>query len=149
MKKPRKKPPFYELFHFNEIWSRITSETPIRKYKELSTIIGTTPQNITKRKDENYFPPDWAFYVGMKFGLSTEWIMTGKGQIRTSDISPKKQNTFLEEIDLWLSEQIDKEPFRKEWFVGTFLDAFPTFAKWKKSQDKKERKDSTIQNKAA
>lgn len=136
-------------FSFSDCWVRIQESTNISNLSELAELIGVSQPTVSRKKKENAFPRNWAIIVGYESGIHPEWLMTGIGSKQTNSTNAKYQNSMLHEIDIWLSEQIENEPFRKEWFLGTFLDAFPTFAKWKKSQDEKERKDSKIQNKAA
>ncbi len=80
-----------------------------------------------------------------------EQIMTGEGvseSPRHLNYRHEKQNIFINEINLCLFELIEKEPSRKEQFIGSFVDIFPMFAKQKKSQENENDKDTPIQNKA-
>ena len=134
---------------FLDIWERIKSATNINTLTQFAVFLETTQPYISRKKSQNDFPVEWAFKVAQEYGLNTDWIMTGKGSMRSGESEPEFQNELLHEIDRWLAGQIKKEPFRKEWFKGSFLDAFPLFAEWKKSQEKEEREDTSIQNKAA
>ena len=59
----KKKFPRENKFSFNECWNRIRNKTPIDNYSQLAEIVVTSKSNVTKRKDEDSFPIEWAFYV--------------------------------------------------------------------------------------
>jgi len=134
---------------FLSIWGRIKNNSDLRTLTNLALFVGTTQQHVSKKKKDNIFPTDWAFKVGQKYGLNTDWIMTGNGSMNSGESEPDYKNELLYDIDRWLTELVIKEPSRKEWFMYNFLDAFPLFAKWKKSLEQEERQDTSIQNKAA
>jgi len=134
---------------FLSIWDRIKRSTDLKTLTGLASFVGTTQQHVSRKKKEDFFPADWAFKVAQKYGLNTDWIMTGKGFMGPGESEPDFRNELLYEVDRWLSEVVEKEPSRNEWFLCNFLDAFPLFAKWKKSQGQEEGNDTTIQNKAA
>ena len=138
-----------DFFVFSDCWARIKSSTNISTLTELADILDISQPTVSRKKSDNLFPKNWAIIVGYKSNIHPEWIMTGEGIAKSDDYAPEFQNELLHEVDRWLAEQIKKEPFRKEWFKGSFLDAFPLFAEWKKSQEKEEREDTSIQNKAA
>ena len=134
---------------FSEIWSRIRLETDLEKISELAILIETTPQYVSRKKKNNDFSVEWAFKIALKYNLSTDWIMTGKGPKRREEPDPSYKNSILHDIDRWLSEQIKKEPFRKDWFMGAFLDAFPKFDQWKKNQENTKNEYNTPGNSKA
>jgi hypothetical protein len=144
-----RKSPFKKNHPFDSVWLRIQSVTPLKKQNELSKIVGTSNSNISKRSKENIFPPDWAFRIAQKYNLSTDWIMTGEGEknLKSSNINIKNQ--FINEIETWLSELIQKEPFREEWFKGNFLDAFPKFEIWRRAQGINSNNNTHNSSKAA
>lgn len=140
---------------FTSVWRRITEETDIKNLTQLSKVVETTQQNVSKKKKNDEFPANWAVKVGFKYGLMIEWILTGNGPKRLSEyIPPQSQKKvkgehndgcsrkihfdFLYEIDEWLLEIVTKEPFRKDWFQGFFMDACKPFADWKKRKDEEE-----------
>jgi len=65
--------------NFDSCWKRIKDELSIKNYTQLSEIIGTSTSNITKKKQQGVFPVEWAYTIGKKYGVLTEWIMTGDG----------------------------------------------------------------------
>jgi Bacteriophage CI repressor helix-turn-helix domain len=129
--------------NFFNIWKRIQDETDLKKIGEFARFVGTTPQYVSRKKSKNEFSVEWAYKIAEEYGLRTKWVMTGKGPKGSSDQEDKFHNDFLHEIDNWLTEQVGNEPFRKEWFVGNFLDAFPKFAQWRKSLESQKNEDNT------
>ena len=94
---------------------------------------------VSKKKKDNDFPVKWAYLVGQKYELSTDWIMTGKGTKKNNEpfTKAKIENDFLEIVDKWLNELIKKEPSRAEWFRYHFEDSFPGFKKWVQHRETK------------
>lgn len=121
---------------FSSCWKRIESETDIKNLSQLSKFLDTTSSNVTKKKQKGKFPIEWAYIIGQKYGILTEWIMTGKGKKRINDTQLVKNNVeFLNYVDKWLSELIIKQPDRLSWFIMQFEDSFPLFNEWKKGKE--------------
>lgn len=129
---------------FLSVWERITSETELKKMIHLASFVGVSQAFVSKKKKENDFPIDWAFKIAQKYGLSTDWIMTGKEPKRFDDLQVTQMYDFpiMKEIDQWLKDLVVKEPYRREWFRGNFEDAFPMFKQWKKRREDHEGKSS-------
>jgi len=124
---------------FSEIWQRVKSTTEIKTFTELANLVGTTSQYISRKKKENDFPVSWAFAIAQKYGVSTDWIMTGAEPKKIQAQNEKKrQLEITNEINAWLQELLEKEPFRKDWFRGNFEDAFPAFKAWKEEKEESE-----------
>lgn len=64
---------------FISVWKRLKENLRIKNYSELAEIIGVSASNVSKKKQKNEFPANWAFLIGKKYNLSTEWILTGLG----------------------------------------------------------------------
>lgn len=122
---------------FSDVWPRIQESTTIKYLKELGIVVGVTQQNVSARKQENLFPYGWAYLVGKKFNILTEWILTGEGPKRITEPIKLKRNRldFLEDLEEWLSELIAKEPERAEWAKLCISDALPAFKEWKKKKE--------------
>ena len=135
--------------NFDEVWERISNETGLKSLRQLAVIIDKKQPTISAAKAKGEFPPSWAYVIGRKYGILTEWIMTGIGPKRIEELQEKKQQyEITKEINEWISEMTQKEPFRKDWFRGAFEDSFPAFKEWKR--EKKtivEEADSTIYEK--
>lgn len=122
---------------FTEVWERLVSETDIKYLKDLGKLVGVTQQNVSSRKQENLFPYGWAYPIAKKYGLLTEWIISGNGPKRLSDLKNKTDLDFaiLEDLNDWLTEMVKEEPYRKDWFQGNLEDAFPLFKEWLKRKE--------------
>ncbi|SHO45281.1 helix-turn-helix domain-containing protein [Desulfopila aestuarii] len=135
----------YVYADFKEVWERIIQETDVKYLKDLGALVGVTQQNVSIRKQDNLFPVGWAYPVAKTFGLLTEWILTGEGPKRLSDLGTEKAYNFpiLEDVNQWLSEVVVKEPYRREWFRASLEDAFPMFKEWMKRKRAEDGKNTT------
>jgi hypothetical protein len=124
---------------FLEIWKRICSETEIKKLNQLADLVDTTQQFISRKKSKNDFSVEWAYKVGRKYNLLTEWILTGEGPKRLNDQAPELNYKFpiLNEVEQWLSEVVVNEPQRRDWFTVSLEDSFPMFREWRKKRENK------------
>ena len=113
---------------FEDIWSRIKQETPIKTMTELAELTGITQSGLSKAKGRNEFSASWAYAVGNKYGLLTEWIMTGVGPKRLEDI--KGEFTFYEELEAWAKETGRSDDI--QWMRNQIESFFPMFTEWKK-----------------
>ncbi|WP_417914932.1 helix-turn-helix domain-containing protein [Candidatus Electronema sp. JM] len=131
---------------FEEILSRVKRETGIKNISELANFLGTTQPYVSKKKSQDDFSVKWAYQIAIEYGLSTEWIMTGKG--------PKKlgatislSNEYLLLLEEWLNELKLNDPRKEYWFQCTIEEAFPVFKEWmrrKKSADQYRRIPETV-----
>ncbi|MDD2466166.1 MAG: helix-turn-helix domain-containing protein [Desulfobulbus sp.] len=117
---------------FEEIWSRIKQETPIKTMSELAELTGITQSGLSKAKGRNEFSASWAYAVGNEYGLLTEWIMTGEGPKRLEDI--KGDFTFYEELEAWARETGRSEDI--QWLRNQIESFYPMFTEWKKRREK-------------
>lgn len=116
---------------FDTIWLRIKTETGLKSLSDLGRIIGKKQPTISASKAKKEFPPGWAYLVAKKFDLTTEWIMTGEGPKKIDDFYASKLDfSILEDINIWMNEITEHEPYRKQWFRAQFEDAFPAFKEW-------------------
>jgi len=120
---------------FEEIWGRIKQETPLKKLTELAEITGITQSGLSKAKRRNEFSGSWAYIVGKKYGLLTEWIMTGKGPKKLEELPKSRKFELLNEFEEWLSEEVRMDPKRKDWFELQLLDSFSAFREWKQKRE--------------
>lgn len=124
---------------FDEVMGRIKENTPVKNQEQLAEIAGITQAGISKARKRNEFSAEWAYKVGKKYNLTTEWIMTGQGQKRPGENIERKYE-ILDEAEEWLNEEVRKNPDRKIWFEVELLDAFPKFMEWRRKRA--EEKDS-------
>ncbi len=69
-------------FDFEEVWERLSGDLEWDKLKCLSDFLGCTPGAVSSQKKRGWFPTDWAIKIAMAKGLSTDWLLTGKGPHR-------------------------------------------------------------------
>ena len=118
---------------FEEVWGRIKEETPLKNLTELAEITGITQSGLSKAKSRNEFSASWAYAVGKKYGLLTEWIMTGKGPKRAEEA---RMNPLLIDVNEWLNEEEKHES--KEFrilFEQQMIRAFFDYEKWKQRKE--------------
>ena len=137
------------IFSFSDCWLRIQNSSNINNLTELANLIDISQPTISRNKKNDSFPEHWAIVVGYKLNIHPEWIMTGEGQKQRSQSNSTYHNKLLHEIDRWLTELIKNEPFRREWFLGVFLDSFPKFAKWRTNQNSVKNEYHTPKNSKA
>lgn len=65
--------------NFDEVWERICNVLRWRKLGDMADFLGIKSQSVSGAKSRGVFPIEWAFKIGQEHGLSTEWILTGKG----------------------------------------------------------------------
>jgi len=124
--------------NFDIVWERIKGECGLKSLRELGEIIEKRQPTISAAKAKNEFPPGWAYQIGKKYGLLTEWIMTGEGPKRIQEIRTNRKFDILDEIESWLEVITKKEPYRKEWFQAEVEDKFPAFKAWKEEKEESE-----------
>ncbi|OGR08234.1 MAG: hypothetical protein A2511_14880 [Deltaproteobacteria bacterium RIFOXYD12_FULL_50_9] len=97
--------------NFLDIWYRIKKETPLKSFNDLATLVETSQPNVSRQKKEGIFPPGWAYAVGKKYGLFTEWIMTGEGPKRLSDNNTAPDPKAIPKgiIEEWVKDVREKE----------------------------------------
>jgi len=61
---------------------------------QLAEIVGVTTSSVTKKKQQNIFPVEWAFLIGRKYDVLTEWILLG---IEPKRLTAEKNENFKEE----------------------------------------------------
>ena len=121
---------------FIKAWERIKNSSGLNTLSQLAEIVGKTQQNISAAKKRGEFPVEWAFKVGRKYGILTEWILTGEGPKQIG-----QAQGFFALIEEWATETGEGNT---KWFENQFKAAFPQFVTWEK--EKKEEDDETYQN---
>lgn len=129
-------------FSFIECWKRIQQKTTVKNYAQLAEIIGISKSNITKRKEENVFPVEWAFLVADQFGLTTEWILKGKEVHKNELKTGKRKFEIFDQAEEWLNEEVKKNPKKEIWFEVEFEEKFQEFKKWKEEKEEREEQEA-------
>jgi len=120
---------------FEGVWKRIKAETGLKSLKNLAEIVKITQPAVSEMKAKNKFPAGWAYLVGKKYGLLTEWIMTGEGPKKLEELYKSRGLAILDEFEEWISEEIRKEPEKKIWFKIQIQESFPGFKAWKEEKE--------------
>lgn len=119
--------------NFDEVWGRVSSETGVKSLRQLAVIIEKTQPTISAAKAKGEFPAGWAYQVGKKFGLLTEWIMTGEGPKKISE--GIEINPLLIEVNEWLNEEKKHESIEfRRLFHSQMIRAFFDYEKWIKKR---------------
>ena len=126
---------------FNEIWQRVEQETRIRSQKKLAEELSISRAVVSKWKNLNMFPVEWAYRIAQKYGLSTEWIMTGEGPKRLSEAGEDKSQQEKEQprgmIEEWGRFLVESS---QEARVVLRLSRESTdFAEWLRQQEEAEQ----------
>ena len=127
--------------NFEEIWERVREKTGMENLYELAEFIGKKRQFVSKKKKLNQFETDWAFKIAQEYGISTDWIMTGKHpEITNRNTSNQRCNySYLMKVETWLINLIKKDPRNRDWFERQFEEAFPQFEKWSRAEEVEEK----------
>ena len=119
--------------NFDLIWARIKKETGIKSFQALADILKITQPGISKAKKKGEFSASWAYVVGKKYGLLTEWIMTGEGPKRTNQ--GEEINPLLIDVNEWLNEEEKhKDAEFRILFRRQMIRAFFDYEAWVKKR---------------
>lgn len=132
---------------FSEVWERVKSKTDLTTFIQLAELVETTHQYVSRKKIKDEFPVNWAFVIAQKYGISTDWLMTGESLKDLKDRPKKRKLVIQNEIEEWLAEEVGRNPEREKWFEIQMLDSFPAFREWKRKRDEKNGNAPGILNK--
>ena len=136
--------------NFYSISERIKTELGMRKDKDLIEAL-EIPQSTFSRNKENPFPAEWAYKIGRKYNLLTEWIMTGEGpkripqpeQPQAQQAAPQPPPTadpptadFLVELETWAREISGHQDLR--WLEKQLETCLPTWRTWREEREAKK-----------
>ncbi|WPD22866.1 MAG: helix-turn-helix domain-containing protein [Candidatus Electrothrix scaldis] len=124
--------------NFSNVWERIQREAKIKNISQLAEIVGKTHQTISAKKAQGKeFPIEWAYLVAKKYNLSTDWILTGKGDKHVEGkIEPSKK--IIIRLEKWLENLTAKDPRKEIWFECEIERHFPEFKEWDEQQNEKK-----------
>lgn len=116
---------------YEDVFERIKKQTGLKSQTGIANVLGIQPASVSGSKKRGLFPIEWAFRIAQKFGLSTDWILTGEGpEIRIEGTYQKASplNNPFDMVQLAkarlnagggsvvLSEEFKESyAFRKEW----------------------------------
>ncbi|MBU0730199.1 MAG: helix-turn-helix domain containing protein [Proteobacteria bacterium] len=121
--------------NFTNIWNRIKKETDIRNMQDLASLVGSSQPTVSTKKKENIFPVEWAYKVGKKYNLLTEWIIEGKGPVRPNQMRSEREYEIISDLEKWIQEYAQREPGAIAWFEVEFKRKFPEFDEWLKKRE--------------
>lgn len=76
---------------FDECWERVRKGTGLKTQVSLANSLGIRSASVSDAKNRNSFPADWGVRIAQRFGLSTDWIMTGKPPMRLKPLARKEE----------------------------------------------------------
>jgi len=65
---------------FKDSWARVREVTGFDRQNELADFLGIGSASVTDAKRRDTLPSSWAIKIGEKWGVNTDWILTGKGE---------------------------------------------------------------------
>ena len=99
---------------------------------EFSNLIGISQGSLSDIENGKSQPSAKVFFGLLEnTDVNLRWLITGKEEGENKNIALP----FLNKIGEWLKESCEREPFRKDWFIGQFRDAFPAFVKWEEGKE--------------
>jgi hypothetical protein len=110
---------------------------------ELAKVVGSSQPTVSQKKKEGKFPVEWAYTIGRKYNLLTEWIMEGTGpkrigeEIETKGSNLEIKNETLQDLDRWLTVLANNDKDAIAWFKYDIAKKYPEFAEWKRRDDQK------------
>ena len=107
--------------NFDEFFQRVAKVTGVETQKELAGLLGIEPAAITLAKSRGV-PESWGLKLGAQFGVSPEWLRTGRGAVHLNDtgktaLVPKVSARACAgggSLDLG-DNVVDELPFDRDW----------------------------------
>ncbi len=134
---------------FGDVWERVLSDTNIKNMSQLAKIVGTSQQNVSKRKKEGVFPVEWAFNIAQEYNLFTDWILTGTGPKSPADCNSLEDKLFQGKLAEWIKEESHKNPNFFSDFTVDCAVSIPEFAEWLKKSKPTVAQDSNSRRKVS
>jgi hypothetical protein len=67
---------------FDEVFSRIMAAVGTTKAVDVANALGISQQSISGAKSKAKIPEKWLSKISDKYGVSTDWLRTGEGEMR-------------------------------------------------------------------
>jgi hypothetical protein len=119
----------FEYDSFIMVCERLFDELSLKKDKQLIEILETSQPTFSRRKIEGIFPVEWAYLISIRYGLLTEWVLTGKGPKK---IGSTMTDQFFSDLEQWGKETGKSDNL--EWLKAQIEMTFPMFKVWRKSR---------------
>jgi hypothetical protein len=141
------------ILNAKEIIERIKERTSLRTNKDICNIIGVLPTNFSRKIRANEFEAEWAFLIAQKYGLSTDWILTGS----TAESKNKRTLRFtrfpvLNDIESWLDELQNESSSidRNAWLKAEIFEKIESYKDWtKRREEQQNASDNSADKKIA
>ncbi len=75
---------------YSQIVRRMLESTGLKNESAVAKVLGVTPQALSNYKKRGKMPPNLVLKFAFMYGLSVDWLLTGKGSMR---IEEKAGNT--------------------------------------------------------
>ena len=126
-----------EFMSFEQVWNRLQEEIKVKNQQELAGVINLSQAVVSKYKTKNIFPIEWAYIIAKKYGLLTEWIMTGEGPKRLGDaVNSNQEKTRKGIIEEWVQDVRKKEGHDGRIVMELSLQV-PEFREWYREKKSK------------
>jgi len=121
---------------FKEAVNRIKEVTGKKTQKDLCEEIGIAPRNYRAREEKGEFDANWAYRVGVKYKISIDWLLTGKGSKRHFEATTNK---YAVKLGQWIDEYSKDDPRRAGLAEIKIEEALPEFREWLEAKDTKAK----------
>ncbi len=125
------------MVNFDDVIKRLLEIKGKSQGKEAAQLLGISPADLSNRKKRGTLLPlliEWA----MQEEVNLHWFITGEGPERLEAVPQNRQFDMLNEFEVWLNEEVRRNPERKIWFELHLLDSFQKFAEWRRKRDEQE-----------
>ena len=99
---------------FEETWRRIKEKTDIKTQQGLANKLNMTQGSVSDAKKRGEFPTGWAFKIAQIYGLSTDWLLTGKMLSGEGNEDSLKDETEIEILKDKLIEALTENSSLKD-----------------------------------
>lgn len=120
----------FDYDDFAVICNRVFKELSIDKDKQLVDILGVSQPTFSRKKSENTFDIEWAYFISRKYGLLTEWVLTGRGP---KTLGTSTDDDFFVELERW-GKDVSKSD-NIDWMKTQIDQTFPMFKAWRKRKE--------------
>ena len=79
-----------EGVNYADALARLLTATKSKTETELAAALGVKPQSVSQTKQKRHIPPRWFLKIALKYGVSVDWLMTGRDFVMSgADIGDK------------------------------------------------------------
>ncbi len=70
---------------YSQIVKRMMESTGLKNESAVAKVLGVTPQALSNYKKRGKMPPNLVLKFAFMYGLSVDWLLTGKGGMRIEE----------------------------------------------------------------